>query len=49
MFDMGDVVWDLVLIYPPGARWEGGKSKPSFAGGPVFKVMDDVRAALKPR
>jgi len=39
-FEMTDVIWDFVAIYPPGA------DRPSFTGAPVIKVIDDVRGQL---
>jgi hypothetical protein len=39
-FDMGDVIWDFVAVYPPQS------DRPSLTGAPVFKVIDEVRAQL---
>jgi hypothetical protein len=39
-FDMGDVIWDFVAIYPPGS------DRPSFTGAPVFQVVEDIRREL---
>jgi hypothetical protein len=39
-FDMGDVIWDFVAVYPPQA------DQPSLTGAPVFKVIDEVRTQL---
>jgi len=39
-FDMGNVIWDFVAVYPPPS------ARPSLTGAPVFKVIDEVRAQL---
>src|SRR5205085_2931849 len=39
-FDMGDVIWDFVAVYPPQS------DRPSLTGAPVFQVIDEVRAQL---
>ena len=36
-FNMRDVIWDFVAVYPPGS------DQPSFTGAPVATVIDDVR------
>ena len=41
LFDMRDVIWDLVAVYPPGA------DKPSFTGAPVARVAADVRREVE--
>ena len=41
----GVVVWDLVVVFPPGAAWRS-HARPSYFGGPVIHVMDEVRSAL---
>lgn len=39
-FDMGDVIWDFIAIYPPGS------DRPSLTGAPVFQVVEDIRREL---
>jgi hypothetical protein len=39
-FDMGDVIWDFVAVYPPQS------DRPSLTGAPVFQVIGQVRAQL---
>jgi hypothetical protein len=39
-FEMGDVIWDFVAVYPAGS------DHPSFSGAPVVAVVDDVRREL---
>lgn len=36
-FEMSDVIWDFVAIYPPGS------DRPSYTGAPVVQVIDDVQ------
>ena len=40
------IVWDHVMIFPPGARWSEGLPTPDYAGGPVIAVIDEVRRRL---
>ena len=42
-FQMKDVIWDIALVYPPGARW-GGPATTLVA--PVVKYRDELNAAL---
>ena len=42
------IVWDFVGIYPPGVRWDNAFPAAEFAGAPVVRVIDDVRAAISP-
>ena len=39
------IVWDFVAVYPPGAVW-GKHPRPSYYGGPVVDVIDQVRSRL---
>ena len=41
------VVWDVVMIYPKGIRWEGTFPSPAFADGPVVSVIDSFRQQLR--
>jgi hypothetical protein len=34
----GKHIWDLVAVYPPGARWDASFPQPKFAGAPVADV-----------
>ena len=45
-FGADEIVWDHVLVYPPGARWETGLPRPAFSGGPVVSVIGRVRQTL---
>ncbi len=36
----GEIIWDLVALYPPGA------TTPSLAGGPVVEVIPQLRQSL---
>ena len=40
------IVWDAVLIYPPGTLWDDSLPPPDFADGPVAAVIDRVRERL---
>jgi hypothetical protein len=41
------VVWDVVMIYPKGIRWEGTFPSPTFADRPVVSAIDSFREKLK--
>lgn len=40
-------VWDLVAVFPPGTIWST-LPRPSYYGGPVVNVIDEVRSSLRP-
>jgi hypothetical protein len=40
------VVWDLVAVYPPGARWEKEPPLPDYYGGPIVYYTDGLKARL---
>ena len=42
-FRMEDVVWDVALVYPPGAKW-GSSARLLVA--PVMKFRDDLAATM---
>jgi len=42
----GSFVWDCVLIFPPGQRWEEEPPRPEFEDGPVVDVIDGIRSRL---
>ena len=44
--DEKSIVWDHIEIYSPGASWTQGPPQPVYRGGPVYRVIDPVRAAL---
>lgn len=44
--DEDTIIWDCVLIFPPGQRWEEEPPRPDFADGPVVGVIDAVRERL---
>ena len=39
------IVWDFVAVFPPGVAWSA-HARPSYYGGPVMHVMDQVRSAI---
>lgn len=43
----GEIVWDCVLIYPRGARWEAAPPKHVFLDGIVMDVMGEFRKTLR--
>ena len=43
----GEIVWDVIAIFPPGARWGDTVPAPSFLGGPVVTVRDAALRALR--
>jgi len=44
--DDKSIVWDHIEIYPPGVVWAQAPPQPSYRGGPVYQVVEPVRAAL---
>ena len=40
------VLWDLAAIYPPGARWHASMPPAVLFDGPVYRVTDQIHAAL---
>jgi hypothetical protein len=44
--DRPDIVWDVVSIYPKGARWENGLPPALFSDGNVVDVMPAFEQAL---
>lgn len=42
----GDVVWDVVAVFPPGVRWETQLPAASFKGAPVVKTVKELTQAL---
>ena len=47
--NLGDspVVWDVVAIYPPGARWDGTIPRPAWYGNPVVEVANELAKRLR--
>ena len=45
--EAGDgIPWDLVAIYPPGARWDESVPAASFMDGPVWVIQAEFAKAL---
>lgn len=40
------ILWDLIAIYPRGARWEATMPPAVVFDGPVDRVTDQMQAAL---
>lgn len=40
------VIWDSVLLFPPGARWEERPPTPQWAGGDIIDVIDELDRLL---
>lgn len=40
------ISWDCALVFEPGARWEKTLPAPSYVGGPIVRVVDELRAAI---
>lgn len=41
------IPWDLVAIYPAGARWDESLPAAAFIDGPVYAVKPEFAAALR--
>lgn len=44
--DNDGVLWDLVAIYPKGARWEASMPPAVVFDGPVYRVTPQMSAAF---
>jgi hypothetical protein len=44
--DVPNIIWDVVGIYPKGARWESALPANTYFDGPVVRVMTEFRRAL---
>ena len=44
--DEDGVIWDEVILYPPGARWDGALPPAAYSGSPVVSVLEAVRGRL---
>jgi hypothetical protein len=44
--EIPEVVWDVVLVYPPGAIWTDRIPFPAWYGGEVVGVVDEVRREI---
>jgi len=42
----GGVIWDTVLVFAPGGRWDDVPPTPSYVGGDVVDVIDEVQKRL---
>jgi len=40
------VAWDLIALFPPGARWEARPPRPDYFGAPVVEAIAGARRAL---
>lgn len=40
-------LWDLVAVYPKGARWDDRMPPATVFNGPVVDVTDAIKAALE--
>lgn len=40
------VIWDTVLVFAPGARWEKDPPEPVYIGGEVVDVLGEVGKRL---
>ena len=40
------VIWDTVLVFAPGGRWDDAPPVPSYAGGDVVDVIEEVQKHL---
>ena len=36
------VIWDSVLIFPAGVRWDEKPPAPAWAGGDIIDVIDEI-------
>jgi hypothetical protein len=43
----GTILWDCVLVFPPGDRWEESPPRPDFAGATVVEKIDEIRRRLQ--
>lgn len=41
------IPWDMILVYPPGSRWDADLPRASYADGPVWKLKPGLRQALR--
>jgi len=44
--ELPDIIWDVVAIYPKGARWETSLPADTYFDGPVVDVMTEFRKQL---
>jgi hypothetical protein len=44
--ELPDIIWDVVAIYPKGARWESSLPADTYFDGPVVDVMAEFRKQL---
>ncbi len=44
--DEKSIVWDHVEIFESGVLWKDGPPQAVYRGGPVYKVVEPIRAAL---
>ena len=46
LINTAGTIWDTVLVFAPGARWEDDLPVPVFGGGDVVDVLGEVRKRL---
>ena len=44
--ELPDIIWDVVAIYPKGARWDNSLPANTYFDGPVVDVMTEFRKQL---
>lgn len=47
--DDDGVLWDLVAVYPKGARWDATMPPATVFDGPVFRVTEKISSGINPR
>jgi len=45
--DDDGIPWDLVAIYPPGAKWDDALPRAAYIDGPVWRIKAAFRGKLK--
>jgi hypothetical protein len=43
----GTILWDCLLVFPPGQRWEESPPRPDFMGSTVVGMIDEIRKRLE--
>jgi len=44
--DTEDIPWDLIVVYPAGAKWESDLPRAVYADGPVWRIKSALRKAI---
>jgi hypothetical protein len=42
-----DLIWDAVLVFNPGVRWDAELPYPDYSGGPVVDITEPFSQHLK--